>query len=255
MALSRTFNPYFIIMARPQKNNLDYFSHDKDMRNDIKIKALRRKFSHKGYSIYVMMLEHLSNYDYLQFEWNDLNIELLTPDFDIDLNELIDIINYAVKLKLFEIEVGYIYCPNMLLRNQHILSDRKCFDLINSPINKLKRDLLNKSPINSGETPLPDSKTGINTHSIVQESIVQESIVQESIVQESIVKESKLQPWQVTMLKKSIIDVKVPEDVKYCLECIIDNINTPKQVERVLEYKTILNKITGVKDLLETIKY
>jgi hypothetical protein len=157
-------------MARPQKNNLDYFSHDKDMRNDIKIKALRRKYAHKGYSIYVMMLEHLSNCEYLQYEWNDLSIELLTPDFDIDVEELVDIINYTIKLKLFDIDLGYIYCPNMLLRNQHILGERKSFDLNNSPINKLKRDLLSKSPINSGETPLPDSKTEINTHSIVKES-------------------------------------------------------------------------------------
>jgi hypothetical protein len=31
-------------MARPLKNNADYFPHDNDMRNDEKILALRRKF-------------------------------------------------------------------------------------------------------------------------------------------------------------------------------------------------------------------
>ena len=91
-------------MARPEKNNLDYFSHDCDMRNDIKIKALRRKFGHKGYSIYVMMLEHLGNCEYLQYEWNDLSIELLTPEFDIDSIDLKEIIEYCIFLKLFQID-------------------------------------------------------------------------------------------------------------------------------------------------------
>ena len=231
--MSRTFNPYFIIMARPQKNNLNYFSHDKEMRNDIKIKALRRKFSHKGYSIYVMMLEHLSNYDYLQFEWNDLNIELLTPDFDIDSNELIEIINYAVKLKLFEIEVGYIYCPNMLLRNQHILSDRKCFDLINSPINKLKRDLLNKSPINTGETPLPDSKTGINTHIILNESKEENSIVKESkeenSIEQNIIEEEMKKKYKIGEELKSIFKT-IPNIIR-----LVDG-NDLDKVERMDKY-------------------
>lgn len=183
-------------MARPIKNNLDYFSHDKDMRNDLKIKALRRKFSHKGYSIYVMMLEHLSNCEYLQYEWNELSIELLTSDFDIDTDELMEIIDYSIKLKLFEIEVGYIYCPSMLLRNNHILSERKCFDLNNSPITKLKRDLLSKSPINSGETQLLGSKTEISTHSIVKESKVKERIEKEIKEKESKEKNSILKQFE-----------------------------------------------------------
>ena len=125
-------------MARPQKNNLDYFSHDCDMRNDIKIKALRRKFGHKGYSIYVMMLEHLGNCNYLQVEWNEMSIELLTPDFDVDANDLQEIISYCCKLKLFELELGYLYSPKFYERNEEVLSGRKNFNLVNSPLSQLK---------------------------------------------------------------------------------------------------------------------
>lgn len=189
-------------MARPQKNNLDYFSHDKDLRNDLKIKALRRKYAHKGYCIYVMMLEHLANCEYLQYEWNELSIELLTSDFDIDATELIEIIEYSIKLKLFDIEFGYIHCPNMLLRHQHVLGDRKSFDPKNSPINKLKRDLLSKSPINSGETQLSESKTGINAHSIVKDSKVQDTKGKDSKVQNSTGKHSTA--------KNNIVDNFVP---------------------------------------------
>lgn len=44
-------------MARPIKNNADYFSHDIGMRNDMKIKALRRKYGLVGYASYVMLIE------------------------------------------------------------------------------------------------------------------------------------------------------------------------------------------------------
>ena len=37
-------------MARPKKLNAEFFSHDVDMRNDLKVKALRKRFGHKGYS-------------------------------------------------------------------------------------------------------------------------------------------------------------------------------------------------------------
>jgi len=211
-------------MARPIKNNLDYFSHDKDMRNDLKIKALRRKFSHKGYSIYVMMLEHLSNCEYLQYEWNELSIELLTSDFDIDNDELMEIIDYSIKLKLFDIEVGYIFCPSMLTRNQHILSERKCFDLNNSPITKLNRDLLSKSPINSGETQLLGSKTEISTHSIVKESKEKNSTVKESKEEYSKVEEIKVEDIESKNLDRLL---RIMKDV------IADNLMSKESIKNL----------------------
>ena len=56
-------------MARPIKNNADYHSHDSNMRNDIKIKALRRKYKLAGYAIYNMLLEVLTNAEYFEYEW------------------------------------------------------------------------------------------------------------------------------------------------------------------------------------------
>jgi len=136
-------------MARPVKNNLEYFSHDKDMRNDLRIKALRRKYSHKGYSIYVMMLEHLANCDYLQYEWSELSIELLTPDFDVDSADLVEIIDYCIKLKLFEIELGWIFSQKFYERNQAVLVGRKDFNLVNSPLSQLKANQLSKMENNT----------------------------------------------------------------------------------------------------------
>lgn len=234
-------------MARPVKNNLDYFSHDKDMRNDVKIRNVRRKFGHKGYSVYVMMLEHLSDCEYLQYEWNELSIELLVPDFDIDTDELIDIVNHCVKLKLFELEFGVLYCPTLYQRNNKVLTDRNSFDLNNSPLSKLKRDLSNKSEINYS-FPIE------STYSIVKESKGEKRKEKESIVEDSKEQDSTLKEYERTMLKDVINTMSVPEDIKYSFKMMVDGASTPSQRDRVFEYETTLNKIPGIKQFLLTIK-
>lgn len=204
-------------MARPIKNNLDYFSHDKDMRNDLKIKALRRKFSHKGYSIYVMMLEHLSDCEYLQYGWDDLSIELLTPDFDIDSNELKEIIDYCVFLKLFQLELGVLYCPTLYQRNSKVLSDRNSFNLNNSPLSKLKQDLLSKSEINYS---FPNE----STHSIVKESKVKNNIEKESKEQDSKIEEIKVEDIETKNVERLL---KIMKDV------IADNLMSKESIKNL----------------------
>ena len=61
-------------MARPKKNNCDYFPHDNNMRNHIKVKAIRNK-DPNGFAIWVMFLEHLTSSDGNVFEYSDLQVE------------------------------------------------------------------------------------------------------------------------------------------------------------------------------------
>lgn len=99
-------------MAR-QKNNdnggADYFSHDIDMRNDIKVKALRRKFSHTGYAVWCFMLEYLTDCTNFEFDYNEVSQELLASDFDVPVAELREIIAYSVKIGLLQHEDGKIF--------------------------------------------------------------------------------------------------------------------------------------------------
>lgn len=89
-------------MARPKKNNADYFTHDADMRNDVKIKALRRKFSHAGYAVWNYLLETLTDSDFFEIEWEEINIELLAADYDVSVGELTEIVEYCVKIGLLQ---------------------------------------------------------------------------------------------------------------------------------------------------------
>lgn len=112
-------------MARPKKNNADYFSHDADMRNDPKIRALRRKYGFMGYAIWLYLLEVLTDSDFFQVHWNDMSIELLSGDFDCEVAELKCIVEYCVNLKLFEIQDSMLFSFNHQKRFEGLLMKRK----------------------------------------------------------------------------------------------------------------------------------
>lgn len=95
-------------MARPVKNSCDYFSHDRDMRNHKKIKAIRSKFKATGYAIWVMFLEHLTGSESNVFEYSDLEIELLAGDFDVSVTEIRNVLDYCILIGLLNNENGII---------------------------------------------------------------------------------------------------------------------------------------------------
>ena len=226
-------------MARPKKNNLEYFSHDKDMRNDLKIKALRRKYSHKGYSIYVMMLEHISNCDYLQYEWSELNIELLTPDFDIDATDLIEIIDYCVKLNLFQIHLGYIYSHRFYERNEKVLNSREGFSLNNSHIMMLKQKKLLDNGVNPELTMVNPELIHRVKESKLKESKGEESIEQESIQQES--KEDQIKRKHTIAQEIKTTFNTIPDIIKLVERNDLDAIERREKYLFNLHYATILD--------------
>ena len=46
-------------MARPQKEGLDYFSHDTYSESDEKIQAMIYLYGNEGYAFYYRLLEHI----------------------------------------------------------------------------------------------------------------------------------------------------------------------------------------------------
>ena len=68
-------------MGRPKNNSAEYFSHDADMRNDVKVKALRRRFSHTGYAVWNYILETLTDSDNFEWDFREVNRELLVADY------------------------------------------------------------------------------------------------------------------------------------------------------------------------------
>jgi len=111
-------------MARPKKNNAEYFSHDADMRNDVRIKALRRKFSHKGYAVWCFLLETLTDADFFTLEWDEINIELLAADYEVEVKELNEIVEYCLKIDLLQKDGSKIYSVAHQNRFAPLLANR-----------------------------------------------------------------------------------------------------------------------------------
>jgi hypothetical protein len=151
-------------MARPAKNNLEYFSHDNKMRNDRKIKALRAKFGLTGYAVYCMMLECLSESDLLIIEWNEIEIELVSGDFTIVSEELIQIIDYCCYLGLLNRSNGYLFCKKLDIRADQVFGKRvynldqlrteKGINVTETPVSEAETpDLQPETPISEQKTP------------------------------------------------------------------------------------------------------
>lgn len=112
-------------MARQNKNDAEFFSHDADMRNDIKVTALRRKFSHTGYAVWCFMLETLTDSEDFEIEYDEVNQELLAADFDVPVDKLKDIIDYGVRIGLFQHEDGKLYSAALKRRFIPLLEARE----------------------------------------------------------------------------------------------------------------------------------
>jgi len=154
-------------MARPRKNNAEYFSHDNDMRNDKKILAVRNKYGYEGYAIYCMMLETLCGSDFFKLKIDDKNLFLTSGDFRIDNKKLKEIIDFFVSVDLFQkTENNEIICRGLINRLQYLLDKReeervKYSKVKESKVKKSKRNS-QKPPSNSqklSETHISDTET------------------------------------------------------------------------------------------------
>ena len=146
-------------MARPKRYNADYFSHDSDMRNDAKIKAVRRKFGHLGYSIWVMLLETLTDKDGFTLDWDELNIELVAGDFDIESIKLVEIVDYFKKLKMVTVEGNKIWSEKLIDRFSGLLNKRnRTRDGVMDDRNPTSEGLKTNKPVRNPQSKVKYSK-------------------------------------------------------------------------------------------------
>ncbi|KQC02068.1 DUF4373 domain-containing protein [Pedobacter sp. Hv1] len=150
-------------MARPKKDNADYFSHDKDMRNDPKIRALRKKFKN-GYSVFNMLLEVLTGSDFFFIEINEMEIELLAGDFDEEAEILTQIIDYCVKVKLLFREENQIYSCGLKKRLQPVIDNRNAVKQ-RFLDKKLKQEVVSKTPSTQSKVKYSKVKESIDNNS------------------------------------------------------------------------------------------
>ena len=99
-------------MSRPLKNNCDYFPHDNNMRNHPKVKAVRGKFPN-GYAIWVMLIEYLTSCDGNEFEYSDMEFEIMSGDFGFTSEEIKNVIDYCLKIEMIFIENDFVFSESL----------------------------------------------------------------------------------------------------------------------------------------------
>lgn len=190
-------------MARPEKHNADYFSHDKDMRNDPKVKALRKKFK-DGYSVWNMLLELLTATDFFVLELTPLNYELMAGDFDVEAEILEQIVAYCIKIELLKCEENKIYSCGLKKRLQPVIDKR------NNVKQKFLQQKLNEEDVSSIQ----------NTQSKVKYSKVKEikNIVVEEDAAEAEIFEEKIEEIQNEELESLPAEFSLNEEEFFAAE-------------------------------------
>lgn len=112
-------------MGRPRRKDADYFSHDANMRNNRKIKALRVKYGFEGYAIYTMLLETLTGSDNFTFVLDDEELELIAGDFGLSSERLSELVDYLTSLKLLQRDENLIYSDDLIKLLEPLLDKRR----------------------------------------------------------------------------------------------------------------------------------
>ena len=90
-------------MARPLKLGMDYFPHDTDARNDMKIRKLRAVYGNDGYSTYFILLENIYKNKNYSIDISDVETRLiLCEECKLSEENFLKIISKCLDLNLFD---------------------------------------------------------------------------------------------------------------------------------------------------------
>lgn len=96
------------IMARPIKKGLDYFPMDINILHNVKIRRALRKYGEKGFMAYIHLLCEIYNNSYF-LEIGENELFEFADVFSLNDEEAEPMIDYLVKIKLFDAEIWEKY--------------------------------------------------------------------------------------------------------------------------------------------------
>lgn len=160
-------------MPRPKKNGMDYFPHDTDARNDLKLRKLRAVYGNDGYAFYFIMLENIYKTREYELDVSDAETRLiLAEETRISEEKFSDMLNKCLDLELFSRE---LYDSNQILTSEAIKTRTEPVEL------KRKRNKEYFSDRNSTKNIVSATETmAESTQSRVEESRVEKSKVEYS---------------------------------------------------------------------------
>lgn len=90
-------------MARPRKQGMEYFPHDCDARNDLKVRKLRALYGNDGYAVYFILLENIYKEKLYELEVLDgETLLILAEECKVTMDKFNEILNKCLELGLFD---------------------------------------------------------------------------------------------------------------------------------------------------------
>lgn len=112
-------------MARPTRNNAEFFYHSANFRNDRRVKAIRARFGLAGYGLTLMLMEALTDADHTFLSTDELEIELLAGDFGVSVTEIHSLLQLCEKISLFQRNGdGNLICQDLNESLQQVFDKR-----------------------------------------------------------------------------------------------------------------------------------
>lgn len=211
-------------MPRPKKMTCDYFSHDKDMRNHRKIKAIRNKLGITGYGIWVMFIETLTGLEENRFKYDSMEVDFMSADFGVSTEELEQFFDYSLKINLIQKSDGFLYSESLNERLENVYQKREKFK---AKIEAQKRDKNGQftQNLNILEKKVIATETTVNGTEMYRERypMYRATVVSAAEIPQSKVKESKVK-------HKSIILERDLEHLKENSGRVLSEENNPSEI-------------------------
>ena len=102
-----------------------YISHDVGMRNHRKVRVLRQKFGHMGYAVWCYLLETLAGKEGFAVPFDEVEQEILAVDFGVDVQELRDVVETCVRLRMLTLKDGLLQSDTLIDRLCIVLDARQ----------------------------------------------------------------------------------------------------------------------------------
>jgi hypothetical protein len=138
------------------------------MRNHRKVKAIRTKFGIEGYGIWSMILEYLTGIDGNEFEYSDVEFELMGGDFGVSVAEIRGTVDYCLKLEMLFLNNGFISSESLDERLKPVYEKRgKSKDSCKKQ-QRLNGKFVNNNTVSNGvsATEMPQSKVNKSKENI-----------------------------------------------------------------------------------------
>lgn len=213
-------------MARPERNNIDYFPHP--VKHGKKMSYIEKKYKNDGYAVWMKLLEELgdNNYHYLNLS-DEVQLMFLEEKCNVNQEILLSIINDLVKLDEFNKE---LWEENKILFNEKFIETIKdaynkrnnnCISLDGIRTHLISLGILKQGKCKINGVKKPQTKVD---YTKVKESIYSHYPSKCKISGRSLGKSKKKDLDKIGILLKSMTEEKIIKTIDlYIDDCIKSN--------------------------------